>query len=88
MARKAEDEQVLVGVIAAPQNRKAVMQLQLPLGAWHSADLAASTALGDQAQPPGRRELDGARAHVVGGSEPFAQGQVRHQGRESSTLSL
>ena len=88
MAGKAEDKQILVGVIAATQNRKTVMHLQLPVLAWHAADLAASTALRDQAKTPGRRELDRASAHVVGSSQPLPQRKLGQQGGEPSSASL
>jgi hypothetical protein len=72
MARKAENEEVLVGVIATPQDRAAVVHLQLPLLARDATYLAASAALRDQVEAPRRREFHRTRPQVVGGSEPLA----------------
>ncbi len=52
VAGKAKHEEVLVRVIAAAQHGKPMMHLQLPLGAQHSADLAAAPARFDETAAP------------------------------------
>ncbi len=72
MARKAQHQQIPVGVIATLQDGQPVMHLQRAHRPGHAANLAAAAARLDQAPPPSSGEFRAARPAVVRLAHLFA----------------
>jgi choline dehydrogenase len=84
VAGEAEHEQVVLRVVAALQDAKHVVDIELPLGGGHPAGLAAIAAGSDQPAAAGRGELGSPGAAIVGLAESLAKGGLAENGREGA----
>lgn len=84
MASDAKHEEVVLGVVAALYEAKPVVDVELPLGAGHPADLTAAAAGSDELAAAGGGELGGSRAAIVGLAEALAERGLTEQGREGA----
>jgi hypothetical protein len=75
VAGEAEHEQVVLRVVAALQDAKHVVDIELPLRGGHPAGLAAIAAGSDQPAAAGRGELGSPGAAIVGLAESLAKGR-------------
>jgi hypothetical protein len=86
MARETQDEQVALRVVAAAQDRQAVVHLQLADRAGHAADLATPASRFDELAAPSGRELHRARPPIVRLAQPIANREIGQQRSKGSHL--
>jgi len=84
VAGKAQDLQVLIAVVAAPQHGQSVMNLERALAARCSADLAGSAAGGYQRPPSRIGQRHDAGPPVAGAKDAVARASGADQRRESA----
>jgi hypothetical protein len=84
VAGEAEHRQVVLRVVAALQDAKQVVDIELPLGGGHPAGLAAIAAGSDQPAAAGSSELGSPGAAIVGLAESLAKGGLAENGREGA----
>jgi len=84
MAGEAEHQQVVLAVVAALDDAKPVMDVELTLRAGRSTVLAVTAASSDQPAAAGRGELGRSGAAIVGLAEALARRGLAEQGREGA----
>ena len=84
VAGEAEHEQVVLRVVAALQDAKHVVDIELPLGGGHPTGLAAIATGSDQPAAAGSSELGSPGAAIVGLAESLAKGGLAENGREGA----